>query len=152
MDDVEFPKAFSSYGKKYRKLKHLKQQRSEIYGAILYSKRTGRYLLVKGRETGKYSFPKGHIEPRERPIECIVRELYEETGIELMHHMGGIQMKELVKSKIGTYLYCETNDELTTHINDNNEIEEARWFSIADIRKLLLNADAGYYLKATGEL
>ena len=152
MEDVEFPKAFSSYGKKYRKLKNLKQSRSEIYGAILHSKRTGRYLLVRGRETGKYSFPKGHIEPKERPIECITRELHEETGIDLMRHMHQIHMKDLIKSKIGTYLYCETTDDFETHINDNNEIMEAKWFSISEIANLSLNADAGYYLKASGLL
>jgi 8-oxo-dGTP pyrophosphatase MutT (NUDIX family) len=149
MEDYEFPKAFSTYKKKYEK--HRKQKyRGNIYGIILENVQTKEYLLVKGRETGKYSFPKGHIEPNEKPIECMLRELYEETGIELFAALPQIKMKELIKSKIGIYLCCETQEGLETQIKDSNEIEEAGWYSLEKIKSMKLNADVGYYFKGMG--
>ncbi len=153
MDEYEFPKAFSTYRKKYEE-KHRKPKRlhQKIYGIIIENTITNQYLLVKGRESGKYSFPKGHIEPNETPIECILRELYEETGIELIYTMTSIKMKDLIKSKIGMYLHCETTVNFPTATKDSNEIEEVGWYDKEEIRKLNLNADAGYYLKGMGVL
>lgn len=153
MDDVEFPKAFSSYGKKYRRYKN--QQKKEprgIYGIIMENINTKQYLLVKGRESGKYSFPKGHIEPDETPVECIFRELYEETGIRLLFNFEKVRMRDLVKSKIGTYLHCEVTQNIATDAKDIREIEEVGWYSIDQLKHMNLNADAGYYLKGMGIL
>jgi 8-oxo-dGTP pyrophosphatase MutT (NUDIX family) len=153
MEEYEFPKAFSSYRKKYEeKCKKIKKPYQKIYGAIIENINTNQYLLVKGRESGKYSFPKGHIEPDETPIVCILRELYEETGIELVPSMSTIKMRDLIKSKIGLYLHCETTVNFPTCPQDTNEIEEVGWYSKEELKKLPLNADAGYYLKGMGVL
>jgi 8-oxo-dGTP pyrophosphatase MutT (NUDIX family) len=56
--------------------------RAEIYGAIIYCPQTRRYALVQGKQTGKWSFPKGHVNRFETPLECVVREVHEETGVE----------------------------------------------------------------------
>ena len=53
-----------------------------VYGTILVSP-NNTVLLIKGRRTGKWSFPKGHSEQGETEIDCALRETYEETGIEL---------------------------------------------------------------------
>ncbi len=113
---------------------------------------THQFLLVKGRESGKYSFPKGHIEPNESPMECILRELHEETGIELLPSMSSIKMRDLIKSKIGIYLHCETTESFSTSPNDTNEIEDVGWYSKEQLRVMNLNVDAGYYLKGMGVL
>lgn len=52
------------------------------YGAIACT-RTGSglmYLLVHERG-GHVGFPKGHIEPGETPVQCALREVWEETGV-----------------------------------------------------------------------
>jgi 8-oxo-dGTP pyrophosphatase MutT (NUDIX family) len=150
MENYEFPKAFSTYHKKYdRNQKKLKQN---IYGIILENINAHQFLLVKGRESGKYSFPKGHIEPNEYPIHCMLRELYEETGIELITTMSHIKMRELIKSKIGIYLHCETTESFPTSPKDINEIENVGWYSKEDLKNMNLNADALYYLKGMGIL
>ncbi len=149
MEDYEFPKAFSTYKKKYEKNRKQKI-RGNIYGIIIENVQTKEYLLVKGRETGKYSFPKGHIEANEKPIDCMFRELYEETGIELFVALPQIKMKELIKSKIGIYMTCECNNNLEINIKDSREIEEAGWYSIEKLKSMKLNADAGYYFKGMG--
>jgi 8-oxo-dGTP pyrophosphatase MutT (NUDIX family) len=136
----KFPSAFDSN-------KRRRQPRGNIYGAIIRSINTNKYLMVKGRESGKYSFPKGHIEPYESPIECVLRELYEETGIS---YTPKIEMKEVIKSRIGSYVYCESPDEIPVNIIDSKEIEEAGWYSEKDIESMILNADASYYLRQNG--
>lgn len=41
-----------------------------------------RYLLLKGADTGIWSFPKGHTEPEDvTPLDTAVREVYEETAL-----------------------------------------------------------------------
>ena len=153
MEDYEFPKAFSTYRKKYEERnRKLTKPLQKIYGIIMENIKTNQYLLVKGRESGKYSFPKGHIADNESPVECMLRELYEETGIELLPSMSSIHMRELIKSKIGVYLYCETTENLPTLTNDKNEIEDVGWYSKGELRTMKLNADAGYYLKGMGVL
>lgn len=44
---------------------------------------TARFLLLRGRDTGIWSFSKGHPEltDRARPLRTAVRETYEETGL-----------------------------------------------------------------------
>ena len=42
---------------------------------------SGRVLLVKNRDTGKWVAPGGAIEPEERPADAAVREMWEETGL-----------------------------------------------------------------------
>jgi 8-oxo-dGTP pyrophosphatase MutT (NUDIX family) len=111
------------------------------------------YLLVKGKQSGKYSFPKGHIEANETPIECILRELYEETGINITSvSSSNLVAKEIVRSRIGTYIYFETSENQEISTNDKNEIEEAGWYPLSKIRSMSLNADASYYLRLSEDL
>ena len=97
---THFPQAFSSFRPRHQK----------VYGAICISSE-GRVLLVKGRLSGKWSFPKGHMEPFESGNQCALRELFEITvdwngskylGITLcpMHFAYG-----LGGSQIGSSLY-----------------------------------------------
>jgi len=41
----------------------------------------GRLLLVQQRESGVWSTPGGVLEPDERPVEAVIRETWEETGL-----------------------------------------------------------------------
>lgn len=59
-------------------------------GAIVYYKgeNNTELLLIKNRYGGHWSFPKGHVEGDETEIETALREVKEETGldIELQEH------------------------------------------------------------------
>ena len=44
------------------------------------------YLLVLGRQSNKWGFPKGHMEQNETEEQTALREVREETGIELSSH------------------------------------------------------------------
>ncbi len=42
-----------------------------------------RILLVYHRKFGKWMQPGGHIEPQENPVEALIREVQEETGLDI---------------------------------------------------------------------
>lgn len=130
----KYPRAFDTY----KRMNRNKCIASKIYGVIMKCKITQRYLLVKGKESGKYSFPKGHIEENETPLECIIRELYEETGIRLS---SSINILSIIKPRIGTYIYCESSEEFKPEIHDTKEIGEVGWYSPEEIQTKKLNAD-----------
>lgn len=55
-------------------------------GAIVYRKHHGNLeiLLIKHINSGHWSFPKGHVEEGESEMETAVREIKEETGIDVI--------------------------------------------------------------------
>jgi bis(5'-nucleosidyl)-tetraphosphatase len=55
-------------------------------GAIVYRKHHGNteILLIKHVNSGHWSFPKGHVEANETEIETAIREIKEETGLDVI--------------------------------------------------------------------
>lgn len=55
-------------------------------GAIVYRKYHGNteILLIKHVNSGHWSFPKGHVEKGETEVETALREIKEETGIDVI--------------------------------------------------------------------
>ena len=51
-------------------------------------------LLVKNRYGGHWSFPKGHVEGNETEVQPALREVLEETGLEVRLQSGFRQMVE----------------------------------------------------------
>lgn len=60
-------------------------KREKSCGALVYRKDKDRYklLLVKHRYGGHWCFPKGHVEAGENEIQTALREVMEETGIQI---------------------------------------------------------------------
>jgi 8-oxo-dGTP pyrophosphatase MutT (NUDIX family) len=48
--------------------------------AVVYDD-TGRILLLRRTDTGRWSLPAGMVDPGEQPADAAVREIFEETGI-----------------------------------------------------------------------
>ena len=55
-------------------------------GAIVYRRHHGNIeiLLIKHVNSGHWSFPKGHVEANETEVETALREIKEETGIDVI--------------------------------------------------------------------
>lgn len=65
-------------------------------GAIIFRKEKGKkFYLILEYGAGHFDFPKGHIERREKTIETIKREAFEETGIKNLNFIDGY--KETIK-------------------------------------------------------
>ena len=131
LDVSAFPSAFSSYVPRSRK----------VYGCILVSP-NDKILLVKGRLSGKWSLPKGHMEGRENDLQCALRELFEETGI-----TPDVKYSYFKKFAAGGYFIYFMESEPVPKIQCNHEISEVAWYSVPDIRKLNCNLDLNCFFR-----
>ena len=103
-------------------------------GIILYNVDTQKYLLVHGKKSQKWGFPKGHMEPGESEEETALREFYEETGIVLNKALESkIRFRNNIYFSVSTH-----NCDVPTvyNIPDKNEIEYVEWFSEQDMLRL----------------
>lgn len=112
----------------------------QVYGTIFVSQRN-RILLVKGRKTGIWSFPKGHPKKGETAFQCARRETYEETGLDLPLFFDRI----LILSK-GSYFLVKSY-EYECQIKDRKEVIEAAWVDLKDIGNYHINVDVSAYIK-----
>jgi 8-oxo-dGTP pyrophosphatase MutT (NUDIX family) len=105
------------------------------------------YLLLKGKETGVWSFSKGHPEAcdNNHPLATAVRETYEETGLE-----AGIDYEILGDSiRFGKRPYWMgiMKADARRIIVARVEHETAGWFTWADIKGLTANTDVRCWIK-----
>jgi 8-oxo-dGTP pyrophosphatase MutT (NUDIX family) len=126
-----FPKAFSCY----------KANTEKVYGSICISP-LNTILLVRGRKSKKWSFPKGHKNRGETYIDCAVRETYEEAGVDL----EGVLPIAYQRLSVGEYYFYDLPSEITPSIRDTEEITEARWMSVDDMRGEPCNVDVNNFL------
>jgi bis(5'-nucleosidyl)-tetraphosphatase len=132
--------------------KKQQQNKQDVYGAILYTKDKITdellYVLVQGRYTGKWSFPKGHINNGELPIQCALREIEEETGINnLLSISNNTDLLEYKHIYYGNYYLIYLPEKIDLNPRDQNEIIDAKWVTINEMRNMLLNADVNIYIK-----
>lgn len=130
-----FPTAFQCY----------KPRQLRVYGCICISPQN-RIALVKGATSGKWSFPKGHMENTETAIGCASRELEEETGIVLdTTNVSSMGYRKFTKEGGGYFVY-NFNDEPTLIAKNNSEIAECGWFSEEEMRAMPCNKDINSFL------
>lgn len=128
---VTFPKAFSCY----------KATSEKVYGSICMSP-YNTILLVRGRKSNKWSFPKGHKKRGETYLECAIRETSEEAGIPLDNYIP-VAYQRL---SVGEYYFYELSEEVVPTINDSQEIVEARWMTMDEMREEPCNVDVNNFL------
>jgi 8-oxo-dGTP pyrophosphatase MutT (NUDIX family) len=114
--------------------------KSKCYGGIIKCSSTGKYLLVKGF-TGKWSFPKGHREKDETPIDCAKREIYEETGIKF----DDIINKKAVYVSLYYYFNIDVLEELSVNPIDTAEILDIKWFLPEETISIDKNKDVNVF-------
>jgi 8-oxo-dGTP pyrophosphatase MutT (NUDIX family) len=111
----------------------------KVYGCIIINN-DGEVLLVHGRLSNKWSFPKGHCKRGETDLETATRELYEETGLTLDEKYTSYH-----KLKGGSYfVFAVTGRPLTT-CNDSREIDEVAWFPLKNISGIDTNVDVSIF-------
>ena len=114
---------------------------NQVYGCILVSPHN-RYLLVQGRSTGKWSFPKGHPNLDENPLQCAKRELYEETGLRTP-----FMYSKSYQLTTGKYFMYKTPTEDICKTLDPNEILNTQWATIYEMKKMNVNIDVNAFLR-----
>lgn len=126
-----FPKAFQCY----------KPFTEKVYGAICMTL-DSKLLLVRGRKSMKWSFPKGHKKCGESYLECAIRETLEETGLNL----AGKVPVSFQRLSVGEYYFFEV-EEVPVCATDTREIIEVKWMNLKEIRDVSCNVDVNNFLR-----
>jgi len=111
-------------------------------GVFIFDKNLNKILLVQSRGN-LWGSPKGSIEPNESIIECALREVFEETGISIIHspaysltpEPGSISDSNKFIFNDSHYFYCDLNQcsislDSPMISNDINDASGIGWFSI----------------------
>lgn len=110
-------------------------------GAIVYRKHHGNIelLLIKNANGGHWSFPKGHVEKGETEEQTAVREIMEETGIEVEVDTSFREVityapkKDITKDVIYFLAKAITYD----YTPQQEEIAKIKWVEINNAHTLL---------------
>lgn len=109
------------------------------YGIIPLQKQGGNWmvLLIQHSSAGYWGFPKGHPDNEELPIEAAIRELKEETNLDVIAFFSEAMLEEHyhftlhgkhINKTVG-YFVAEVGGDLTLQ---QIEISGAKWVEIDD--------------------
>jgi 8-oxo-dGTP pyrophosphatase MutT (NUDIX family) len=105
---------------------------------------SGRILLVKQSDSGKWSTPGGAIEPGESPEQAAIREVHEETGLDisvdgLRTAVGGPEYRTVYANGDKPSFVALVYDATVTGgepTPDDEETSDVAWFAIEDLDEL----------------
>jgi polyA polymerase len=128
--------AIISYLSEKYNLGKFKQEKS--CGAVVYNPKKHSFLIIK-MLNGNWGFPKGHTEDQETDIQTAIREVTEETGINIeildgfKKSIKYIPFPEVLKKVI--FFIGITEEEKVTI--DKDEIEDYMWCSYEEALKMI---------------
>jgi 8-oxo-dGTP pyrophosphatase MutT (NUDIX family) len=105
-----------------------------------------RLLVVKGRDSGIWSFAKGRVKNEfEAEDKCAIREVYEETGIQIR------SVQDLPRIVIGRNVYFVLHTSVSLYssfsIQDKYEVSDVCWKTIEELHTLSANKDVRAVLR-----
>lgn len=117
----------------------MKERNKAIPASYLILKRRGEILLARrqgsGYYDGWYALPAGHVEAGELPLDCLVREIKEELGIEiekkdaiLAHTMYRTKLDETGDRADYFFIVEKWRGEPT--IMEKDKSDNLQWFSL----------------------
>jgi 8-oxo-dGTP pyrophosphatase MutT (NUDIX family) len=116
----------------------------------------GKVLLHLHRKLGMWLPPGGHIERDELPDEAAVREVFEETGVEVelvgerredvddpvqLHRPAGVQLENIGPGHQHIDLIYFARPRGPTQISAHFEVDQVGWYGPEDWARMPLNAE-----------
>lgn len=128
-------------------------EKEKSCGAIVFRrlKNNIEVLIIKHKNGGHWSFPKGHVEGDETELETARREIKEETGIDVSF-VTGFRESVTYSPKAGVvkdviYFLAEALN--SDFIRQEEEISQIRWINLTVAEKYLTyNNDKGLLFSA----
>lgn len=116
-------------------------KREKSCGAVVYDNLDGELsvLLVKHKNGGHWSFPKGHMENDETEVETAFREILEETGItaKIDDSFRNVVTYSPQKGVTKDVVYFAARPEKRTPTAQPEEIMEIQWASQHSARQMI---------------
>lgn len=115
-------------------------QRKSWNGAAALLVHEHKLLMIKAKESGKWSIPSGGIEGGESPEQACMREVWEETGF-TVQVIGSIHTKKTVIKDydvITYYFSCKLIKGQILYHDPDDAIEEIAWKTERDLLHLQL--------------
>jgi ADP-ribose pyrophosphatase YjhB (NUDIX family) len=112
-------------------------------GGLILDLSTNKILVVKGPD--KWSLPKGHLEPGENPHEGAMREIFEETSLQI--EIDPQCRSQKLKKYIYYYIILDEAQKLTLVALDQREISEVKWCSYEDLLGMDCNRQLQYFIE-----
>jgi len=103
-----------------------------VGGIVLDSKNN--LLIVFGRESRKWSLPKGALDPEESHLEGALREIWEESGLKLKPNEDKPQHWSINKAVI--YLLKVQAHRPKAKPKDKREVMKANWLNLQDLSEI----------------
>jgi len=105
-------------------------KKARCSGCIIFN--NGKYLLIQHKEGRHWDFPKGHVEEGENEEETALREVYEETGLEVEIIEGFKESISYIdninkEDKTVVFFLCKTDKLEIRHIT--NDVVDSIWLS-----------------------
>jgi tRNA nucleotidyltransferase (CCA-adding enzyme) len=106
-------------------------------GVLLYYQ--NEFLIIHQKSSGFYGFPKGRLEYKENPILGAMRELKEETGVEV--ELNDVNSEPLVVklSDLNYFYFVEVKEKPEVKI-DGVEIDGYMWGPLTQLKSLPTSA------------
>lgn len=119
-------------------------------GAVVFNEEKGerQFLLIRNRRSAHWGFPKGHIEPGETKEETAIREVLEETGLNIEIVSGFVKNSEyIIQGKIekSVSIFLGKTTEFDYKLQEE-EIEECGWYTYNDALRILNYENDKYIL------
>lgn len=133
-------------------------------GGIVFRRTGGSLTFAVMKDSyGKWTFPKGHVEPGEDVEEAAARETLEELGLDevrLLEYLGKIDIwfrdkfrkkGQLIHKDIHYYLF-EAGQQSELHPDPGEHVYEAKWVPLSKIEKVSSYPDMIPIVKRAVEL